>query len=668
MRRWGGCVLAVIVALLGPGCAGPEPPTARPPVSGIRNAPGAEPWRALRLDAGGSGDVWWPMARVTEMRPTGIEVVVRPPVRAMVVDGAGDAWLHGQGWVARVDPRTGSADVWDPADDVVFADVLGIRATQRAGVWLVLRDRLLLFDGRVFVRDLPVAESVIGPDGVADMVEVGSEVWVAGHHGVLRCDGRGWAPVDGDHLVRVERLAVDGLGTVWADGRLRAPPRGRGVVRLLRNRWDQPFPHDLPRNVTEMVADPDGGVVVSTERGVAHFDGSGWTWLVGGDQAGEEEEPARGSLHMGGGRVWLTAHAALLRHQAGGWQAVAAPAEPGLVAAAEVSGDLVVADSIGLLRLRGDRLERIWADSTSPMASRLLGQAFPAHGEERWSWLSALPVSAEELWVTIPPGSVMRVIGEAWEDVLLDPRRDDTDLVLATDGYIWSVGARGLLRHDGPEPTVVDAGATAHVLRAGQDGSVWVLPSPWGADGSPDLEVDEIQHVHADGTREVVRLPAPAWALWGLETGSDGSLWIVLDPGSGTGSGYTSSPPSLLRWTGAWTPVPYPGAAVHLAGVAADGSLWATLDDGTGEQVVARHDEGQWQRHPQIEDWWGTVLAPDGSLCGIDPGALALTCLAPGGAESSTPLGVGGELGLGRDGSVWVTDHGLVMRLPATVR
>ena len=77
------------------------------------------------------------------------------------MDGTGAVWLHSP-WPAHASrpQHREHARSWDVADDAVFANLGSIEPADGGGVWLVESDRVRLFDGRSFVRDLPVPAAV----------------------------------------------------------------------------------------------------------------------------------------------------------------------------------------------------------------------------------------------------------------------------------------------------------------------------------------------------------------------------------------------------------------------------------------------------------------------------------------------------------------------------
>ena len=112
----------------------------------------------------------------------------------MAVDGTGAVWIHSPWRLFRVDPDTGDAHTWDMGDNLAFATMSSIRPSVSAGVWLLSEDRVALFDGRRFARELVIAPGAYRLDEpIRSFVEVGSEAWVGSPAGVARCASGLWS-------------------------------------------------------------------------------------------------------------------------------------------------------------------------------------------------------------------------------------------------------------------------------------------------------------------------------------------------------------------------------------------------------------------------------------------------------------------------------------------
>ena len=190
-------------------------------------------------------------------------------------------------------------------------------------------------------------------------------------------------------------------------------------------------------------------------------------------------------------------------------------------------------------------------------------------------------------------------------------------------------------------------------------GSSFLVDS-WWEDRS-----DEVSLVGPDGLRETVRLPVDPSSVMSIVAG-DGVLWVST--GSYGQAGGTPAP-TLLRWDGRWSLVPYAGEA--LTGMQADprGGLWAEIEPLGGpsaEAVVARYEQGTWTPFPEAGSLSGVALAPGDSLCGTDDSATALVCVDAAGGLTRQAIGLPGRASIAPDGSVWLVDRGLVARLPIT--
>jgi hypothetical protein len=610
------------------------------------------------VSLGDQPPLWWPVSSDSELTPTGIEVVGRSwegaAVEGLVVDGSGAVWVDGAWQLARVDPSTGHADVWDVGDDFAFGSIEALRPSAGAGVWLVDGGRLRLFDGTRFVRDLQVPETVRGGSPVTDMVEVGSEVWISSPVGVARCAEGSWSMVRPGQLTSAGPLAVDSERHVWTSGRIRAGESyGRWIVRFDGVEWrtpDPPGPTGIARN---LVADPTGGIFVRLGMGVHHFDGSSW-----GDRMrilgwGDIESLAV----TDDGALWLLGDEVIARRDASGdWSSVEVGEESPFDFIAGAGVHALVLGSQGLARVEGDRLASVWS---------------PAGAGPSDEVLDALAVSAHELWA-VSGSAVWRFHKGRWDSVWRqeDPfgmsgwgimMRHHRWLALASDGAVWASTQDGLVRFVGGRPEVLSATLSNGWVVPGTDRGAWVfLPGgSWWEDRS-----DEVSLVGPGGLRQTVRLPVDPSTVMSIAAG-DGVLW-VLTGSSGQAGGAPA--PTLLRWDGRWSPVPYPGEA--LTGMQADprGGLWAEvqpLGTPSAGAVVARYEQGTWTLFPDAGSLSGVAPAP-GALCGTDDSATALVCVDAAGGLTQQAIGPPGRTSIAPDGSVWLVDRGLIARLPIT--
>ena len=654
-------ICALLVVVWGTISAAPDgtrSPDAEHPAAGS-----AWPASSDRL-AGQRASPWWERAAASELAPTGIELVNAYGVDSIVVDGTGAVWVDGAWQLSRVDPATGSAQTWDVSDDVIFATLWKIRPSAGAGVWLITSDRLRLFDGRRFVRDLAVPAAYRGTN---DVVEVGTEVWVSGASGVARCtQGGAWSLVGEATITGAGVLTVDSEGYVWTVGQVEQEGESsHAVVRFDGARWSTPGGAEAPTFAEDIVADPTGGVRTRFGFGVRAFDGTSWRRIP--------RLPAvRGadgllSLVMAvtpDGVLWVVGPDGLSHHEAvGGWKTVTRAGGSSLVGLGIVATDVIVADSSGLLRLEGGQLRRVWAHPGP-------GLSAPVEG--------LLAVSSDEVWATGERGVQQfldgrwrrRWAGPGWQAAWWMEWGSGAGLTLATDEVVWAIVDVGLARFQGDQSVVLARDHPDGWLQAGPDSAVWALGAMWsgwsGWYAGPDLDGTSLSLVGADGTRTSVRLPGPAWSVTSLAAGVDGSIWVTICEEDV--ADYCTVP-SLMRWEGSWSPVPYPGAGVRGVAVAPDGGLWALLTTGVSANempFVARYAEGSWTQFPDATNLGWLTPAPGGRICGVDMSASALVCIDPSGRMSRASLAVPGHVHIGADGSLWLEESGVVARLPGT--
>jgi hypothetical protein len=661
----GLCALLLVtwaVVLLGPDGASPSQgspaaaPSAWPPISDVLTDGVRSPWA--------------PVSVASELAATGIELVNAPGVESMGVDGTGVVWVHSPWQLTRVDPTTATARTWDVADDAVFASMRSMEPSEAGGVWLIESDRVRLFDGRSFVRDLPVPAEYRGGEGrrINGLVEVGSEVWVSSVAGVARSAGGSWNMVGDSTINGAGMLALDTDGHVWAidqvllaDGELE-----QRVLRLDGDQWTAIDGPESPTFAEELVADPTGGVLVRFGLDVRRFDGLLWRRLplLPSDQ------------HLGNpvflgmsvardGAVWVVGPEGLVRGgESGEWQSIVQVDEPALVGVGVAGTEVMVADSSGLRRLDGDRLNSVWSAPNRGLGSPVGG---------------LLVVSSDEVWATGEGGVLQfldgqwrrRLDGLGWLGGSQMDWGSDSGLALAADGAVWAIAGGALARFVGGEPVSIPRDRADGWLLAGPDAGVWAVEaiwpgwSRWYAGEDPDGS--GVSLVLADGTQLSVSLPGPPWSLTSLTAGVDGSVWVTICEGQR--ADYCTVP-SLMRWDGQWAPVPHPGAGLTVVAVAGDGALWAQLTAGTAaneQRVIARYARGTWTQFPQVPGLDSVTAAPGGGVCGVDAIASEIVCIDPSGGVAKVPMGVTADLQVGPDGSLWLQDSGVVARLPGTM-
>ena len=638
------------------------------------------------LLSGDSQSPWWSAAGPLEMAASGIQVVARPGAVALVVDGADQVWLHGPSHLARVDPGTGAAEVWDAGDDVSVGRALGVRPSEGSGVWLILSDRIRLFDGRRFLRDLRVpAQYRGGPGGVVtDVVEVGSEIWLSSSAGVARWVAGAWGLVRPEQLADVTALAVDAAGSVWAAGDLGPDGRAKpSVARLEGARWSEPAAQDALGLAEELVADLMGGVLARFGDDVRRFDGDSWQGLPPVDRGEGVGVPRTRSVTVtDDGVTWLLGDDGLARAGNSGWMTLPSADSARLVDMASVGRDVLVTDGSVLFRLRGEVLVPIWSDRSAGPA---ISGAQPTHGRPVRPTAEPGPISSgafaavsrDEVWgLTAERTSPVRFSGGMWRAAAAPPALWRTPVV-ASDGAVWVGTTQGLLRVTSTGSTLMGSAPVGDGAQPGEDGSVWILPSRWSgwwyADGYPDgpPEFLGLRNVQPDASVTSVPLPFDVLSLTSVAAGAQGGLWVTTcASGSAT---ECSTAPELFRWDRWWAPVAHPGSSIRLIGVDREGSLWATLgqreDPGDGSApgwVLARYAGGRWSTVLDSGVPERMTLAPGGSVCGVGGPALDLVCVEGSGQVSRTAVGLPGEIGIAPDGSVWLVDRGLVARLPIT--
>ena len=651
----------------------------------------ARAWMAMALGAalvagcaGGSGGgsaAQWPEDRSADLVPSGLTLAGGTGEGDVAVDGAGMVWVDGPWQVARVDPATGEATIWDAADDLAFTSVLRLAPAQPAGVWLDSGDRVRLFDGERFLVDLAVPAQYADVPGdsvpAGEALQVGDELWVSGGGGVARWVDGSWQSVGMEQLSVAGPLALDSTGAVWAGGVSAVDGEAVNVVvRFDGTAWTTPGNADLAPagGIRDIAADPSGGVWVAStqdgptteQHGVYRFDGTTWSKAGPGGYAHDMAVTAGGGLWAmvgAGNGVDPSGEVRVARLAPDGtWEAFGTDegvpeGSEGFWPSLAVAGDKVLVSAVaGLVRGEGDQFVALWQDPTA-VVQPAFGVAYGQVPD------GVLAVTADEVWLPAAPkvgGSPWLVAGTTlsryrdgtWAAVgPVTPGDTASAPILATDGAIWQATPKGLVRIEGDDWAVVadDIGGYARVaLAAGEDGSVWTI-----SDG-------DVVAVRPDGSRTSIGRPQGSKRLFEglpLAAGS-GVVWTAdSDPKRGLAW--------LHRWDGQWSdvgvPEPYTWASQIL--VAADGAVWATLDAEDAGQALARYADGEWTVDRGAAS--GLAQTPTGEVCTIRaPGVVCYDAagLAAGAPVSTYPVDVK-ALGIAPDGAAWVLGE-QVARLP----
>jgi hypothetical protein len=695
------CVLCVVA-----GCSGAAVDRAgQDQVHGPQPREGAPAWPGRPgVTVGDEPSTWWPVSSVRDLVPTGIDVVAGSRIHGMVVDGAGAIWVDVPWGLVRLDPVTFSATTWNAADDAAFADKRFVRASHASGVWVVGRDQIRLFDGARLVRDIRVPSAYLGqvlengqrrPDleGIRDVVEVGSELWIVTAAGVARCDGYTWSMVGEGQPDGVEKVQLTPWGDVWAGSWTTW-----GEFRWARHDAGAWTPID-PGNASaaEAIAwDPTGGIVAASGSEVWRFDGSSWRNLLRLDTA-DEEDPVEveAVAASSDGTVWALTREGLMRSTGeadwrtiSSWDSLTGVAVSGL--------DVVVSADAGVYRVDGDELELVWsARGRSALLADFVG-AVTVSEDEAWMVAADWDREADLFYLyELRAGRLHPVLTrnlqarEAGTHLGWSSTRLGVATVVASDGAIWYVTDESVVRIvDGTE-TVVAGRPPGAGLLSGDDGAVWLLPmarmpgwfvGPEDVQPNDDADWEGLCLLTADGACTASELPAPARDIRSVLAGPDDHLWATICP-AGVAPGGWGIPTcpggwQLMRRDGGWIPVAYPGADVTALGASPAGGLWAVLADTTGQEeweVLAHYRSGRWTTFPEFAGtaldaygYYDVEVTPAGSVCRIDPVGPELVCVDTQSRITRTPFPMVGGLAVAAGGTIWVWASDGLARLPIT--
>ena len=639
----------------------------------VSRMPSAGPWPGVGppvgLPAGEArssptqGD-WWSTSPGRDLIPTGFDRVAGGGARDVVVDGSGAIWVHGPWTLARIGPGGTAPEIWDIGDDAAFGRANEVLPAEEAGVWLLVDDRLLRFDGRRFAQEVEVPASVSGNVPVRRVVESGGRLWVGTPSGVWRLSAGRWTRLG--PLTGVGALVASDGGGVWAAGRM---PAGEGsyvsVVHIdPLGQWEELSGTDAPSYVHDLLAVPSGGVIAQTVRGFVTYSEGRWSRAPGpgvGVARAEDLEAAVGQ----DGALWVRGDDGVARLPSGGtWQEVPVPSGGRALAGVATLGDaLLVVRDASLLRVASDGSVRVlWQDPIPHLEATSRGAGY---AWDLWSPGDMVrpdgvtAVSATEVWATaLGYPRPFRYQEGRWEEVRTAALGEEPAVVRATDGATWWLTEGGLTRMADGGQTSVLPGITGGRLLAGDSGSVWVLPEWWYGwwyrktlTSQDELAAPRMVRVAPDESRTSVPLPGEVWTIASAVAGSDGALWLGL-----CDEGAVDPCPSgtrLMGWDGRrWTPVPHPGQTLTPVGVDEEHGLWAVADGG-----LARYAQGSWTQVAGVSIPGASAAVRGASLCAAE-GADLVGAGADGQVTRRPLPGWREAVAIARDGSVWVVGPG----------
>lgn len=608
---------------------------------------------------------------------SGIETLSPDPgwYGRVVADGDGLLWGIGGGRVVRYDPGTGTTRTWMVDDDARFVanDFIPARA---GGVWLIGTRTLRRFDGSGFHDAVDVEADIVTAVEAPDR-----SLWVATADGaVVHLVGTRRTRIDAlrpNADAFITAFAVDATGRVWCGWVQGGPDPGPGdgwVARYDGAAWrvfDARQAAPLGRVVRTILALPGGSVWVSTDGGLASFDGSRWTDLTARDprlvnltsMAGGADgsiwaasaDPTDGAVTVGrfGGRSWTWF---------GPSDGLPDPHEGGSASMIPSPSRVLVGTDVGVYGLSNGRWERVWSMTQPPgpagtpqppgpaWASRLIAvsrdEVWAAEGENVWRFAKgrwsgpSVPFSGGPvrdllrtpdgtLWAALDQGGAYMLQGTAWTPV---GTGSASALTMDSNGVVWIAGPGasgpqgswvvrvfgrdgGTWTEWGPTPSTELIGAPAH-LAVGGDGTVWAGGGfGWGP--QPGLAR------YLDGRWEMV-LPRGGSSPFvrDLTTAPNGDVWVAGADATPSGEATTDVGASwIARFDGTrWTVFRLGGGPASFAlsvAAAADGTIWVATVDG-----LARFDGVSWTTlYPGIG--FSTIsVAPDGTVWVLGPSGV----------------------------------------------
>jgi streptogramin lyase len=187
--------------------------------------------------------------------------------------------------------------------------------------------------------------------------------------------------------------------------------------------------------------------------------------------------------------------------------------------------------------------------------------------------------------------------------------------------------------------------ASPGAMASGSDGNVWFI------DGAGIAKIDSAGHVttYTDGLD-------PGATPYDLTSGPNGDAWFTDNGAKAVGF---ITPGGTIREFSA------PAGDIPLQIVAgSDGNIWFYSVDGATHSIVEMTPGGTFTGYPfmsslsEIAD--NMVVGPDGDIWFSDMGTTSIGKIAPDGAITEYPLGMGAiptNIAVGPDGNLWFSDN-----------
>jgi hypothetical protein len=629
---------------------------------------------ALLVGSGLLERVPWPARDPSPLKASGIEVMSPDAgsYNRVVADGDGNLWAADSGVLVRYTPATGAARTWTVGDDLRFGSdgISDITPARAGGVWLIGTRSLHRFDGAAFRESVDV-----GADVTAAVEAPDRTLWVATADAtVVHFLGAAMSTLPPQQYLpsHIISIAVDDAGRVWcgwtSGSAADAPSGGLGwVARYDGSEWmtfDDAAAAPLGGSPWSIVPLRGGSVVVTTDRGVARFDGGSWTDLTA---AAPTPSNITSAALAPDGSIWTagaspTDGVTTVGHLSGGSWTLFGPADglPGVgpqtipLSTVATTDGVFVGTGSGIYEIENAGWNRVWPASTAP-APESLDRVAAASRNEAWGWgwgefwrvvngswtaqpapnadaIDDVLVSADgTAWAVVwgtggGPGPAFRLQGDQWLQVsrapavlgmdaertevwVAGPDRTSAGTVVrsfAIDGRAWSEGSS-------TASTALVTGCLSGVA-VGGDGSAWLGSSGrcMYQDGKAGLAR------YRDGRWELVRPPGATegFAIDDLTAASDGSVWaLVREADTATGAqepGMAESRTWVARFDGTtWTAFGASDGLSQASGIAAapDGAVWATTSNG-----LARFDGTAWTTVVRGLSFSDVDIAPDGTV------------------------------------------------------
>ena len=270
-----------------------------------------------------SGDIWISSGFVAKREQTGngvfrwdgreishytdLDGLAGNQILDIFEDSLGRLWFGtASGGVSRYDASY--IRTYTQSDGIASNDVRETYPDRSGRIWVATGGGLNLIFGDQ-IRAFTTAQGLADDDVHTVLEDSAGNYWVGTTRGISRIAPdlktvHTFGTSEGADSWSVLAILEDRSGAIWFGTGASAGTGGNGLVKYLDGRFTVYTEADglLHRRVTDLLEDGKGGIWLTTDTGICHFDGQAFVTLK---HQGEQYLPFRKMLETADGRIWL---------------------------------------------------------------------------------------------------------------------------------------------------------------------------------------------------------------------------------------------------------------------------------------------------------------------------------------------------------------------------